>query len=178
MCSLCGFIWAVCVKLFGKQENPVFQTIPLVPMAISSVVISWFATLLFHRGNPVLLVVLQVFLYWPIAYRQIQNGINSIPKDTDKAALLFSRNRFDSVIRVYLPSCRRFIISGFAYSFAVSLGDATLPLVLSIPKFDTLALYVYKLASSYRFNQSCACGLILTIVCLVVYEWSVDKNRV
>ena len=172
LCSLCGFIWAVIVKLSGKQENPVFQTIPLIPMAISSVVISWFATLLFHRGNPVLLVILQVFLYWPIAYRQIQNGINSIPKDTDKAALLFSRNRFDSVIRVYLPSCRTFLISGFAYSFAVSLGDATLPLVLSIPKFDTLALYVYKLASSYRFNQSCACGIILTFVCLFVFSCS------
>ncbi|MCR4952817.1 MAG: iron ABC transporter permease [Treponema sp.] len=178
LCSLCGFTWAVCVKLFGKQENAVFQTIPLIPMAISSVVISWFATLIFHRGNPVLLVLLQVLLYWPIAYRQIQNGINSIPKDTDKAALLFSRNRFDSVMRVYLPSCHRFIITGFAYSFSVSLGDATLPLVLSIPKFDTLALYVYKLASSYRFNQSCACGLILTIVCLFVYEWSAEKNRV
>ncbi|MCR5401920.1 MAG: ABC transporter permease subunit, partial [Treponema sp.] len=172
LCAFFGFAWSLFVKLSGRQANPVFQTIPLVPMAVSSVVISWLATLIFHRGNPVILILLQVFLYWPIAYRQIQNGINSISKDTDRAALLFSKNRLDSIIRVYLPSCRRFIISGFAYSFAVSLGDATLPLVLAIPKFDTLALYVYKLASSYRFNQSCACGVLLTVLCLVVFSSS------
>ncbi|MCR4734432.1 MAG: iron ABC transporter permease [Treponema sp.] len=173
--SLFGLIWALFVKLSGRQENPFFQTLPLLPMAISSVVISWLATLIFHRGNPVLLIFLQVFLYWPIAYRQIQNGINSIPKDTDRAARLFSKNYLDSVIRVYLPSCKKFILSAFAYSFAVSLGDASLPLVLSIPKFDTLALYVYKLASSYRFNQACACGIILTILCLLVFSFTKKK---
>lgn len=171
-CALFGFIWALFVKLSGHQESPFFQTMPLLPMSISSVVISWVATMIFHKGNVFLLVLLQTFLYWPIAYRQIQNGINSIPADTDKAARLLSKGYFDSVIRVYLPSCRKFIISGFAYSFAVSLGDATLPLVLSIPKFDTLALYVYKLASSYRFNQACACGIILTFICLALFSLS------
>ncbi|MBO4859264.1 MAG: iron ABC transporter permease, partial [Treponema sp.] len=90
--------------------------------------------------------------------------------ETDRAALLFSRNKLDSVLRVYLPSCKKVILSSFVYCFAMSAGDATLPLVLSIPRFNTVALYTYKLASSYRFNQACASGVILTVLCgLIVF---------
>ena len=77
-CTLLGFAYSVAVKLCRKQGNVLLQTIPVLPMAISSVVISWGATMIFHRGSPALLVALETGLYWPIAYRQIQNGINRI----------------------------------------------------------------------------------------------------
>ena len=77
-CTLLGFAYSVGVKLGRRQGSVFLQTVPVLPMAISSVVISWSATLIFHRGNAALLVALQTALYWPIAYRQIQNGINRI----------------------------------------------------------------------------------------------------
>ena len=113
-----------------------------------------------------MLVILQCMLFWPIAYRQIQNGINMITKDTDNAAKLLSKNKFDSIILIYLPSCKKVLKTSLGFCFAASLGDATLPLVLSIPRFNSLALYTYQLASAYRFDQACACGLILTVFCI------------
>lgn len=169
-CTLLAFTYSVIIKIHRKQGNVVLQTIPIIPMAISSVVIAWCFSLIFHRGHPVLLILMQTMLYWPMAYRQLQNGMNKITFETDRAALLFSKNKLDSVLRVYLPSCRRVILSSFVYCFAMSAGDATLPLVLSIPRFNTVALYTYKLASSYRFNQACASGVILTVLCgLIVF---------
>ncbi|MBP5696324.1 MAG: iron ABC transporter permease, partial [Treponema sp.] len=51
--------------------------------------------------------------------------------------------------------------------FAVSLGDATLPLVLAIPNFSTLALYTYRLAGAFRFNQACACAVLMIILSML-----------
>ncbi len=167
--TLLGFAYSAAVKLGRKQHDFVLQTLPLLPMAISSVVISWCATLLFHQGSPALLVLLETLLYWPIAYRQIQNGMNRINIETDNAALLMSKNWFDSLLRVYLPASRPVLISAFAYCFAVSLGDATMPLVLSIHNFDTLALYTYKLAGAYRFSQACACGGIVAALSMLIF---------
>ena len=178
-CTFIAFVYSVIIKINRKQGNVVLQTIPIIPMAISSVVIAWCFSLAFHRGHPLLLILMQTMLYWPMAYRQLQNGMNKITFETDRAALLFSRNKLDSVLRVYLPSCKKVIVSSFVYCFAMSAGDATLPLVLSIPRFNSLALYTYKLASSYRFNQACASGVILTILCgLIVFLCeSVYKTR-
>ena len=169
LCTLLGFTYSVAVKLGRRQGSVLLQTLPVLPMAISSVVISWGATMIFHRGNAALLVALQTLLYWPVAYRQIQNGINRITYETDAAARLLSRGSFDSVLRVYLPACRPVLISAFAYCFAMSLGDATMPLVLSIHNFDTLALYTYKLAGAYRFGQACACGGIVAAISMMIF---------
>ena len=168
-CTLLAFAYSLAVKLRRKQDRVLLQTLPVLPMAISSVVISWCATMIFRQGSPALLVALQTALWWPIAYRQIQNGINRIDYETDAAARLLSYGWFDSVVRIYLPACRPVLISAFAYCFAVSLGDATMPLVLSIRNFDTLALYTYKLAGAYRFSQACACGGIVAAISMIVF---------
>ena len=167
--ALLGFAYSLVVKLTRKQGSALLQTLPVLPMAISSVVISWTAALIFRQGSPALLVALQTALYWPIAYRQIQNGINRVTYETDAAASLLSRGWFDSVLRIYLPACRPVLISAFAYCFAVSLGDATMPLVLGIRDFDTLALYTYKLAGAYRFSQACACGGFVAAISMLIF---------
>ena len=169
LCTLLAFAYSVAVKLGRKQGNVLLQTLPVLPMAISSVVISWGATMIFHQGTPVLLVALQSSLYWPVAYRQIQNGINRITYETDAAARMLSRGWMDSVLRIYLPACRPVLISAFAFCFAMSLGDATMPLVLSIHNFDTLALYTYKLAGAYRFGQACACGGLVAAISMIIF---------
>ena len=168
-CTVIGFAYSVAVKMNRKQGSVVLQTIPIIPMAISSVVISWCAGLIFHRGNPFILICIQTLLYWPIAYRQIQTGINRITFETDMAAKLLSRGWWDQIIRVYIPGCVPVLISAFAYCFAISLGDATMPLILSIPEFNTLALYTYRLAGSYRFAQACGCGGIVAILSMVIF---------
>lgn len=170
-CMLLGFIYSVIIKLTKKQGNIFLQLLPLIPMAISSVVLAWVFGLIFHKGTHLLLVVMETLLYWPIAYRQIQNGINQIDSDTDKAALMFSKNKVDSVVRIYLPASRKYLVSAFCYCFAVSMGDATLPLVLSVPRFETLALYTYRLAGNYKFYQASASGTVLTVICCLLFTF-------
>lgn len=107
-------------------------------------------------------------MYWPLAYRHVQNGINRITEDTQRAAILLSKNKLDVLFRIYLPSCKKMLLSAFCYSFAICIGDTTMPLVLSIQGFNNLALYTYRLSSSYRFYGACTCGVLLTVVCLIL----------
>ena len=176
LCCFCGFVYS-CILKFSKNANRfLWQIIPLLPMAISSVVIGWGMSLVFRRGNAFLLILMQVAIYWPIAFRQIQNGINKIPTETLLASKILSKDDLDTVFRIFLPSCKKFLWAAFCCSFAISLGDTTLPLVLSVQGLDTLALYTYRLAGSYRFELACASGTIMALLSILLYSIG-EKNN-
>ncbi len=173
-------ITATVIALFIKRIDPfsqktIFRLIPLLPMAVSSVVLGFGLILLFSRTHPVVLVFAQSSLAWPFAYKQISTRLDKIPHTTIESSRLLSYNRFDSIFRVQIPQIMQSIFSAFAFCFAISCGDAVLPLVLAIPRFDTLALFTYRLASAYRFNEACASGLILLALTGFIFYW--NKNN-
>ena len=151
------------------------RVLPLLPMAVSSVVLAIGATSLTIkllpglRGSPWMLVLLQAALYWPFAFRQISGALDKVPSSLDDAALMLAAFPLDRVFRVYLPLCRKNILAALGFCFALGCGDTTLPLVLAIPRFETLALYTYNLAGSYRFNEACCSGLVLAALTMPIF---------
>jgi thiamine transport system permease protein len=168
-CCFISFVYSVVIRMKGKQQKVLFQMIPVLPMAVSSVVTGWLLSLVFGGGNAAVLVLCQTLLFWQIGYKQIQNGMNQLTSDTQNAAFILSRGRLDCAMRFYLPSCRKVIFTAFCYCFAVSIGDASLPLVLAIPNFSTLALYTYRLAGAFRFNQACACAVVMIVMAMLPF---------
>ncbi len=173
-CCLIAFTYSVLVRMKRRQNVIALQMIPLLPMAISSVVVGWVLGLVFG-GSLFALVLCQTILYWPVAYKQIQNGLNQLTDDMQNAAFILSRGGLDCALRFYLPSCRRVIFTAFSYCFAMSIGDATLPLVLAVPNFSTLALYTYRLAGAFRFNQACACALVMIILGVIPFVGGINE---
>lgn len=151
------------------------RVLPLLPMAVSSVVLAIGASSLTIkvlpglRGSPWMLVLLQAALYWPFAFRQISGALDKVPSSLDDAALMLAEFPLDRVFRVYLPLCRKNILAALGFCFALGCGDTTLPLVLAIPRFETLALYTYNLAGSYRFNEACCSGLVLAALTMPIF---------
>ena len=151
------------------------RVLPLLPMAVSSVVLAIGASSLTIkvlpdlRGSPWMLVFLQAALYWPFAFRQISGALEKVPTSLDDAALMLAEFPLDRVFRVYLPLCRKNIVAALGFCFALGCGDTTLPLVLAIPRFETLALYTYNLAGSYRFNEACCSGLVLAALTMPIF---------
>ncbi|MBP5602632.1 MAG: iron ABC transporter permease [Treponema sp.] len=179
LCCFISFVYSVVIRMKGKQQKVLFQLIPVLPMAVSSVVTGWILSLIFGGGNVVVLVLCQTLLFWPVGYKQIQNGMNQLTGDTQNAAFILSRGKLDCALRFYLPSCRKVMFTAFCYCFAVSIGDATLPLVLAIPNFSTLALYTYRLAGAFRFNQACACAVVMILLagCLSFLRSGFRRNK-
>lgn len=185
LCMLLGFIYSTILKFVedktGKTMTAVLKILPMIPMSISSVVVGVVITMLVRRGNIWCLIFAQTALTWPLAFRQIYPQMVKITKDTMDSARILSRNKADLIWRVILPVCRHSLVSAFAFCFAVSAGDTTLPLVLAIPKLDTLSLFTYRLAGSYRFNEACASGFILGILCILIFvggkKWRIFQHK-
>lgn len=167
-------IAATFYSVFEKTVDPlhrhtIFRTIPLLPMAVSSVVLGYGFAILLPRGTPVILILAQSAITWPFAFKQISSQMDRISPETIEAARLLSPHKCDLIFRVLLPMSRKGIFSAFAFCFAIASGDATLPLVLAVPKFDTLALFTYRLAGAYRFPEACAAGTVLAVLTALVF---------
>ncbi len=174
-------ISATVISLCIKKADPfstktIFRVIPLLPMAVSSVVLGFGIIMIFSRSNPIVLVFAQSSLAWPFAYKQISTRLDKIPYATLEAARILSYNKFDEIFKVEIPMCKQSIVSAFAFCFSISCGDTVLPLVLAIPRFDTLALFTYKLASAYRFNEACAAGIILLALSAIIFYWKKNDD--
>ena len=176
LCVFVAFFYAVFLRSFDPiGKILILKIFPMIPMCISSVVTGVGIILLVKKGSPIHLILSQVFLTWPLAFRQIYAALSKIPDETIDAARILSRKKRDLVFRIYLPESVRGILSAAGFCFAVSAGDTTLPLVLAIQKFDTLALFTYRLAGNYRFHEACASGLILGSLCAIIFA---STNRI
>ena len=172
---------AFCYALFLRKKDPYgknlfFKLIPVFPMAVSSVVLGCGLTQLFPRGNFFFLVLCQSSMYWPFAFRTIYPVLIKIPGKVLEISVLLGENRINSIFEVFIPYSKNGILSALGFTFAMSCGDASLPLVLAIPGYQNLALYTYRLAGSYRFNQSSAAGIILAILCMSFFALA-QKNK-
>lgn len=169
LCVTSATVYAVFLRMNKRLScSLALQIIPLVPLAVSSVVVGYGLTAVVTRASVFSLVLAQSSLAWPLAFRIVHAALQAVPQEAVDASLLLSTARIDTTFRILLPSIKRSIASAFCFCFAASAGDATLPLVLAVSKFDTLALYTYRLASSYRFAEACACGMLLCVLCMVL----------
>ena len=179
LCALIAFCYAALLRSYEGTPRAAtktarlvaftLRTVPLLPMAISSVVLGVCLTALVRRGNTVLLIAAQTALFWPFAFRQLFAQLSKIPPQTLDAARLFAKHRYDTLLGLYLPCSARGLLSAAGFCFAISAGDTTLPLVLALPQFNTLSLFTYRLAGAYRFHEACAAGMLLATLCAVVF---------
>lgn len=178
-CTICGSLYSIFLRF---KDNPnskglVFlKIVPMLPMSISSVVLGLIITMIVHKGSIFTLVIAQTLLTWPLAFRMIYPFMTKIDNTTLDSARMLSKNTFQTIYRVLLPISRNGLISAFGFCFAVSAGDTTLPLVLAIPKFTNLSLFTYRLAGAYRFNEACASGVILGLICILFFLLSGKKR--
>ncbi len=160
------------------KTSLLLKVLPIVPMTVSSVVLGIGLTLLIKRGSIAHLVFAQTIITWPIAFRQIYPYLAKIEQDKIDAAKILSLSVTDTIYKIYLPEAKRGLLSAIGFCFAISAGDTTLPLVLTIPRFDTLSLFTYRLASAYKFHLACSSGLILGIICALVFTLANKVKRI
>ncbi|EMB32217.1 hypothetical protein HMPREF9727_00290 [Treponema denticola MYR-T] len=138
--------------------------VPYLPLAVSSVMLGFGWLLLRPNGTELILIFAQSSLAWPFAWTQIQTSLLRIPQNIINAAILLSPDKKTAFFKVIVPMCKKGIFSALAFVFAISAGDASLPIVLNIPRFNNLALLIFDYASSYRFVESSAVAVVLSLI--------------
>ena len=149
---------------FQKIRFPLKNMLPFLPLAVSSVVLGFGWNVVPHPQSRAALIFVQTSLFWPFAWTQIQNYLFRIPENLTEAALLVSDSKTDVFFRIVIPLCKKGIAQAAAFTFAMSAGDATLPLVLNLSDFSNLSLLLFGYSSSYRFAESAVTASILIIL--------------
>ena len=150
--------------VFASKIQRMRHIIPFVPLAVSSVVLG--AGWIRFGAYPSLftLIIVQTSLAWPFAWTHIETCFANISVDMRNAARLFAASRTDAFFKLCIPLCKKGITAAFCSVFAISAGDASLPLVLNIAQFENIALLLFRYAGSYRFAESAAIASVLAVL--------------
>lgn len=160
--SLIASLFFAYITVFYNRRK--IYAIPYLPLAVSSVMLGFGWLLLRPNGTELILIFAQSSLAWPFAWTQIQTSLLRIPQNIINAAVLLSPDKKTAFFKVIVPMCKKGIFSALAFVFAISAGDASLPIVLNIPRFNNLALLIFDYASSYRFVESSAVAVVLSLI--------------
>ena len=160
--SLIASLFFVYITVFYNRRK--IYAIPYLPLAVSSVMLGFGCLLSKPNGTELSLIFAQSSLAWPFAWTQIQTSLLRIPQNIINAAVLLSPDKKTAFFKVIVPMCKKGIFSALAFVFAISAGDASLPIVLNIPRFNNLALLIFDYASSYRFVESSAVAVVLSLI--------------
>ena len=160
--SLIASLFFAYITVFYNLRK--IYAVPYLPLAVSSVMLGFGWLLLRPNGTELILIFAQSSLAWPFAWTQIQTSLLRIPQNIINAAILLSPDKKTAFFKVIVPMCKKGIFSALAFVFAISTGDASLPIVLNIPRFNNLALLIFDYASSYRFVESSAVAVVLSLM--------------
>ena len=160
--SLIASLFFAYITVFYNRRK--IYAVPYLPWAVSSVMLGFGWLLLKPNGTELILIFAQSSLAWPFAWTQIQTSLLRIPQNIINAAVLLSPDKKTAFFKVIVPLCKKGIFSALAFVFAISAGDASLPIVLNIPRFNNLALLIFDYASSYRFVESSAVAVVLSLM--------------
>ena len=71
--------------------------------------------------------------------------------------------------RIISPLFKNNFIYIFAFSTVITLGDFTIISFFRSESFETLPSYLYKLISSYRFNEASFIAGIILLISMIIY---------
>ena len=126
--------------------RPVIDGISLLPLVIPVVAFAVGAQISFPEfvQNTVFeLPFLYFVLSLPYAYRSLDIGLNSIPlKTITEAARSSGANWIKTISTVIIPVIRSSVMATIALTFALSIGEYTLTVLLHWDTFPTWVTYV------------------------------------
>lgn len=86
--------------------------------------------------------------YFASSIGSIENGFSKIDSSIDDSCRIFGKSELTTIIKVYLPLMKPYILSGFLILYIDIAKELPATLILRPFNFDTLAIRIYELASN------------------------------
>ena len=162
LASIAGFMFSIGLK---NHRSPLLsRVLPMLPLAVSGIVLAYGWSRILGGGSALAVVSVQAVSAYPFILRAIQGSIGISDEKYAEAALTLGSSRLGAILRIRLPLALPALLSGFAFAFAISAGDANALIIAPVAGLETLALYLFRLAGSYRFNEACAAAVVLAVI--------------
>jgi thiamine transport system permease protein len=160
------------IRSATAAQRPAFRvldTLASLPMAISQVLMAFGWGLLFPRGGILPIVLAQASSAFPFVYRSMAGVFASLDAGPLLAARTLGAKPMQRFFWVELPMSLPVLTASGAFAFAMAAGDVNAALVLGAGRFQSLPVLLFRLVGAYRFGEACAVGLILAVLCAVVF---------
>ncbi|HWR10979.1 MAG TPA: iron ABC transporter permease [Rectinemataceae bacterium] len=151
--------------------------ITVFPLALSPALITAGWSALFDSSGGFLIVIGQTAIAWPFVARSLSAAFSALDKSRNEAARTLGANPLQALARVDAVTIAPSVASAAAFAFSITMGDANIPLILGSGKYETLPLLLYRLTSSYRFNEACAVGIVLALFTSVAFFFKEGTNE-
>lgn len=182
--------WISYSRFRGKAVAEAIISLPLVlpPSVLGFYLLlafspgNWFGHWLDHYFNVRLvfsfpgLVVASVLYSLPFMVQPVQAGFKGLPLSLREAAYTLGKSRFTTLVQVLLPNMRAALITGIMLSFAHTVGEFGVVLMIggNIPghtRLASLAIYDEMQAMNYHAANIYAAILLICsfIILLTVY---------
>jgi molybdate transport system permease protein len=128
------------------------------------------------------LVVCSVFYSLPFMINPILSGFKSLPLSLEEASYILGKSKTKTIIKILLPNIKPAIITGIVMSFAHTLGEFGVVLMVggNIPnetKVVSLAIYDEVQAMNYSNANLYAIMLLgFSFITLIITYWINKKN--
>ena len=190
------FAWVLVRYRFpGRQMLDAIIDLPFaLPTAVAGLVYSslyvrngWFGRFLVPLGiegaySRFAIVLVLVFLGLPFVVRTVQPLLSSLEGDIEEAAASLGASRWQTFLRVILPSLMPALYTGFALAFARGLGEYGSIIFVStnIPfKSEIAPQLIYSRLESYNYEEATAIAVVLlagSITTLLFINWLESRN--
>jgi len=144
-------------------------------LAVSAIVLGTGAFILL-RGvvdvfllAPVLVLVANMLVALPFAYRVIQGKMALLAKTQDKLCLSLDLRGWRRFRLVTLPAMAPEIGFAAGLSAALSVGDLTVIALFGSQQFQTLPWLLYQMMARYRTGEAAALALILLALTILIF---------
>lgn len=153
------------LAVYGKEKKSGFLgTLTIGVLAVSGVTLATGYMIGFGTGNWLLVPIAHAVISLPFSFKIISNALKRLPSETIFAARVLGATPMQSLSRVELPAIKNAIITSAGFSFAISLGELGLALLLTEGKYPTMTVYIYRFISTYNIFNAAAMGVILIIL--------------
>ncbi|NBR93920.1 MAG: ABC transporter permease subunit [Actinobacteria bacterium] len=173
------------LHLSNSSLRPLIDSLSLLPLVIPVVAFAVGVQISFPefvQDSVLELPFLYFILALPYAYRTLEIGLRAIPLRTlVEAARSVGANWSKSILFIIIPAVRGAVAATVAITFALSLGEYTLTVLLHWDTFTTWVTYVAQEnllgAIAISMMSLIIPFLLLTVITLVVPERATQRSR-
>jgi molybdate transport system permease protein len=129
------------------------------------------------------LVVGSIIYSLPFMVHPIQGGLEALPESLQEASWTLGRSKMETFFRVLLPNIRPALLTGIVLTFAHTLGEFGLVLMIggSIPGVTKVAsIAIYNEAEALNFHAAHIYSGVLLVIsfCILLLVYTVNKRLI
>lgn len=200
--AACGFLvaWTLVRYRFpGRRLVDALVDLPFaLPTAVSGIALTavyaqngWIGKLLEPFGiktaySPLGITIALAFIGLPFVVRTLQPAIEELDAEAEEAAASLGANRWQSFVRVIVPSLLPSLLTGFALAFARALGEYGSVVFISgnMPmKTEITSLLIVTKLDQYDYGGATAIAVVmllasfLLLLAINLLQWWAAQGR-